>query len=771
MISRVGGLATISPFGSGANLNWQDVENEFLAGNNVLITTGTSGTEAGDIIDTGIFSFTSIPTGKTLTIQSGTGTGLVGNITLGNHSFAGSNESVVVTANGNLTTGGIFGAVGSTLASISLTATTGALAVTGALAATDLALSANTGIGTSASPVPTATANLVAKNATSGGIFISNTGDLNIGFGGDPFQGVLDSGAAADAIVLKNTGSINVTRNAVANEIISAPGPVTVTATGAAADIVTGENLNNLANGNNALKGSIVSVNSDVSLTAGRDLLLGNSAMASLFGNVLAGGNLVLNASRNIVLDSFSVASASAFLVNPAATLTASAGGNISLLQSNGSINSQFTTQGGAILLVTGPGGSFIANSGSGSGDVQSHGGAITVNADSITLTDAHSLTTNSPLNGSVTLGQVTQSRPIDLGTKTAGALGLTDAELHRIGAAVLRIGNVHAGAATPFAGGINLSAPITTATGFTTLSLLADAGSITEALAGSLSVAGLALQADAGVNLGQANQVGTLAGHTANNPFTFANGGGTLTIGTVDGVSGIDALASGDVTLTVGTAAATGILVSANPNDKNADVRGRTVSLTALGPTNGNTGQIGFFTTSGQFFEVTAQTLNASTNNSRVWISAIGGAAIGSVNVGTNTALLQSINGDLTSTHTGTTPDITAGAVVLSGSGANGASFGGFLQPLLIQASTLRATDTATGLINVSNVPAGGNLTALASTANGRINLDATGGDLVMLLSTTSMNAPGNTVSLVASGAITGAQPPPGSPTSLRPN
>ena len=764
VISRVGGLATISPFGSGANLNWQDVENEFLAGNNVLITTGTSGTEAGDIIDTGIFSFTSIPAGKTLTIQSGTGTGLVGNITLGNHSFAGSNESIVVTANGNLTTGGLFGAVGSTLASISLTATTGALAVTGALAATDLALSANTGIGTSASPVPTATANLVAKNATSGGIFISNTGDLNIGFSGDPFQGVLDSGAAADPIILKNLGRINVTRNAVANEIISAPGKVTVTATGASADIVTGENLNNLANGNNALKGSIVSVNSDVSLTAGRDLLLGNSAMPSLFGNALAGGNLVLNASRNIVLDSFSVASASAFSVNPAATLTASAGGNISLLQSNGSVGSEFATQGGDITLVTAAGGSFTANSGTGTGDVQSHGGAIIIQADSITLTDARSLTTNSPVNGSVTLEQVSTGRPIDLGTKTVGALGLTDAELHRIGAGVLRIGNVHTGAATPFSGGINVSAPITTATGFTTLSLLADAGSIMEALAGSLAVASLAAQADAGVSLGQLNQVGTLAGHTANNPFTFANGGGTLTVGTVDGVAGIDAGAAGDVALTVGTAAATGILVSANPNDKNADVHGRTVSLTALGPSNGNTGQIGFFTTSAQFFEVTAQTLNASTNNSRAWISAIGGASIGSVNVGTNTAFLQTINGDLTSTHTGTTPDITAATVVLSGSGANGASLGALGQPLLIQASTLRATDTATGLINVSNVPAGGSLTTLASTANGRIIIDAAGGDLVMLLSATSINAPGNTVSLVASGAIRGAQPPPGS-------
>ena len=93
----------------------------------------------------------------------------------------------------------------------------------------NLYLSAGTGIGTSALPLATTVSNVVAQNTTSGGIFISNTGALNIGFSGDLIQGVRDTGAATDPITLSSSGTINVTRQVVANEIISAPGNVSVT--------------------------------------------------------------------------------------------------------------------------------------------------------------------------------------------------------------------------------------------------------------------------------------------------------------------------------------------------------------------------------------------------------------------------------------------------------------------------------------------------------------------------------------------------------------
>jgi hypothetical protein len=216
----------------------------------------------------------------------------------------------------------------------------------------------------------------------------------------------------------------------------------------------------------------------------------------------------------------------------------------------------------------------------------------------------------------------------------------------------------------------------------------------------------------------------------------------------------------TGDVTLTVNNAnTAVSSITSLHPNDGVADVTGHTVTLTATGPTTGNTGQIGFFTAAAQFFEVAATTINASTNNSRAWISALGGAAIGQVNVGTNTAFLRTVNGTLTSTHTGNTPDVIAAAVNLSQSAtATSGAFGTPTNPLLVQTATLTARVTAgPGSINVTNVTAGGNLAvAAATTTGGDVNLAVNNGNLTTT-STTSpdISAPGGTVTLTVSGAV----------------
>jgi hypothetical protein len=87
--------------------------------------------------------------------------------------------------------------------------------------------------------------------------------------------------------------------------------------------------------------------------------------------------------------------------------------------------------------------------------------------------------------------------------------------------------------------------------------------------------------------------------------------------------------------------------MVSVTPNDGIADVVANVLTLNATGPSNGNTGQIGSFSTSAQFVEVDASVLNASTNNSRLWIRDLtGGVAIGSVTAGTNTAFLHVAGG-----------------------------------------------------------------------------------------------------------------------------
>ena len=202
----------------------------------------------------------------------------------------------------------------------------------------------------------------------------------------------------------------------------------------------------------------------------------------------------------------------------------------------------------------------------------------------------------------------------------------------------------------------------------------------------------GLSATGASGINLDVNTTLTATAGVTA----TTSNNAPITLVSPVAGIFQVDSInaGSGAVSLTAGTSTLTGILTTLHPNGGVAEVTGGTVTLTALGPTNGNTGQIGFFSGGAQFFEVSATTLNASTDNSRLWISAIGGTAVGTVNAGTNTAFLKTVNGNLTSTHVGTTPDITAATVVLLSPGTSG-SFGTAASPLLLQASTLQATVT----------------------------------------------------------------------------
>ncbi|HEY2344127.1 MAG TPA: hypothetical protein VGH90_13880, partial [Chthoniobacteraceae bacterium] len=246
-----GNTTTFTATATSANLSWADVESALGAGHNVVITSGSTGTEAGNIVanPTGI-DLSALPSGLTLTFQSGTGTGLVGNISLSALAFGGTNESVVIHATGSVTTGLLSAgaqAAPAFLANVAITAGTSVSG--GTVEATDVSLGAASGIGTSSAPFLTEAGALVANNTATGGIFItngtsSNPQALTIGFAKDPFQGLQDTGAAADPITLINFGSIHVTRRAVANEIITAPGNVTVIANGATSDILTGENLN-----------------------------------------------------------------------------------------------------------------------------------------------------------------------------------------------------------------------------------------------------------------------------------------------------------------------------------------------------------------------------------------------------------------------------------------------------------------------------------------------------------------------------------------------
>src|SRR5207302_38965 len=92
----------------------------------------------------------------------------------------------------------------------------------------------------------------------------------------------------------------------------------------------------------------------------------------------------------------------------------------------------------------------------------------------------------------------------------------------------------------------------------------------------------------------------------------------------------------------------------------------------------------------------------------------------------------------------------VTAAAVNLSSPGTTG-SFGTAANPLLTQASALRATVTGTGSVNVANVPAGGSLTVTtATTNNGAINISTAAGGLSVTGAINAGNAP---ITLTAGG------------------
>jgi hypothetical protein len=177
------------------------------------------------------------------------------------------------------------------------------------------------------------------------------------------------------------------------------------------------------------------------------------------------------------------------------------------------------------------------------------------------------------------------------------------------------------------------------------------------------------------------------------------ANGGGNIFITDTSGgfpVSGIRAGTGNVVLKSLGSG-----LTAASPNDDSADVSGNVVTLIAAGPSTGDAGQIGSRDPSTHqplFLEVDAKVLNASTNNSELFISSVGfsGVAIGSVNAGNNSADLRLDGGTMTSQTVDGVADIVSqfasfDTTIVGGSfGASQAS------PLEINAS---AFDVATSL------------------------------------------------------------------------
>jgi len=283
----------------------------------------------------------------------------------------------------------------------------------------------------------------------------------------------------------------------------------------------------------------------NVMLQATHDITFTDSVFISAPGvglTALAGNNINVNSS--IVTSGGAVTlrandngggSASGAGVVNVNNLINAGGGNVTLsgtsvgLAPAGAIDSAGST---VMLNASASGGVITMASGS---SINAGGGQVSLTADDMAL--AGTLFTGA---SSVTLTTNSAGRAIDLGTDTAGKLGLTVAELGTITADKVTIGSASSGA-------ITITAP--QSTNFNVLSLISG-GSITQNsgawLGGGLS---LRLQGSA-VTLLEANPTGVIAGSTTSGDFEY-HSTNSIQISNVDGVNGISVPGSANIKLT----------------------------------------------------------------------------------------------------------------------------------------------------------------------------------------------------------------------------
>ncbi|NQU75736.1 MAG: hypothetical protein HQ546_05420, partial [Planctomycetes bacterium] len=198
----------------------------------------------------------------------------------------------------------------------------------------------------------------------------------------------------------------------------------------------------------------------------------------------------------------------------------------------------------GEVILQDAVGGTAAPSSLTATGDV--------ISVDAITAGDVYLTADDMVLSGAITAagGDVelvnrTAGWEIDLGTNTAGKLGLTAAELAGITADSLRIGSAGAGA-------IVVSDAIDLTGGPVQTLRLTSGGAVTEAGANDGIAVQSLLVVSQGATMGGVNDVTNLAAVItgAGNGLTFHDEEGGFAITTVDGEAGITT-AGGDVTLT----------------------------------------------------------------------------------------------------------------------------------------------------------------------------------------------------------------------------
>jgi hypothetical protein len=469
--------------------------------------------------------------------------------------------------------------------------------------------------------------------------------------------------------------------------------------------------------------------------------------------HLLTAGNIGLTGAGVLTIPNLAAeAGGSVLLLTPASTVTTLSG------HANGSFQfGNFTN----LILGTVDGVAGITDPAA-AGDVtvtvNGASNALTVNSavstgGSVVVLTADDMAINAGISagtGTVILTPFTVARTVDLGTNSAGNLGLTDVELDRVTAGILQIGS----ALPQLTGNIINTSPITQfGSGYATL-LLNTTGAVTN---NGGSITGTNLGIFAGAGIGTAGTA--LATQISNLDFKNANTGvvNVLNIGglSITNVAGIGSAANsavggavvlattgGPITFAVNTSSAgaltatatetgapgddvtvnAGITVQANANvllqagDNIALQTGSTVASTTgtvtLTAGFGDTGDnLGALILNGTVTIAGGQTLN---------LTALQDITLGApLNYPTSTVKLTSTKGAIidgndpptgTNNVTAATLNLSAATGIGSGPGANA--------PIEVTVSTLTATNTTSGDIRVVNLS--GNLTASATNSGG---------------------------------------------------
>jgi hypothetical protein len=391
------------------------------------------------------------------------------------------------------------------------------------ITADTLQLTAFTGIGVKidggVGPLETQVTNLGA-DTDHGGIFITNGVASAVTLNVKGTDGVQVTGGTTGDIQLTNQGTIDSLTD---NDTVRGPGNVFVQAFGSTADVNTGGQ-----SGDTSIRGLD---SGGVTVEAGRDINAGdNTGLGSIHS---ASGSVVLMAGRNINVN----ANAEVTVVGGIGTLTVTAGGDIIMSTVGNRAGAPlFAAASGDITLTTGAGHTFIADS-TGTDAVTTSGGTIDISTDNLVLNKG---ITTGGIIGVVNIRQATggpgsTKRNIDLGLgTTAGDLDISDTELAQITTGgLLRIGRFDN------AGDITITGPVTTHAGFSTLKL-GTAGTVVESGTGAITVTNLAVQANGGASLNtNASTVSNIAANIGAVGIEFLDSS-NLNVSTVDGIVGI---------------------------------------------------------------------------------------------------------------------------------------------------------------------------------------------------------------------------------------